>query len=198
MIRTRRAGETLVRQVNQSAKQSANTFVQLWNVFKKPAHHLVFRFQSNVSRPRSARKPFYRFAAESSLPKPVFVQQTLGCNVLGHTNKTYCFLFFTLKSRPADSRFVLTRVQLELASIEFNCDEMANQLAWWMSARQSTNSSLPGDLKMHKSCYIIFIYLIIDLISFTVILPLVPSLFDYYEENDQVSLGWLIIINHWL
>lgn len=39
---------------------------------------------------------------------------------------------------------------------------------------------------MHKSCYIIFLYLIIDLVSFTVILPLVPSLFDYYEENDKV------------
>lgn len=44
---------------------------------------------------------------------------------------------------------------------------------------------------MDKTCYIIFIYLIIDLISFTVILPLIPSMFDYYEENDQVFLDFV-------
>lgn len=41
---------------------------------------------------------------------------------------------------------------------------------------------------MNHSCYIIFISLILDLLAFTIILPLMPSILDYYESNDKVSI----------
>lgn len=39
-----------------------------------------------------------------------------------------------------------------------------------------------------KTVYVIFVSLIFDLLGFTVILPLLPSLLDYYGQKDQVSL----------
>ncbi|XP_074601257.1 major facilitator superfamily domain-containing protein rtet [Brevipalpus obovatus] len=41
---------------------------------------------------------------------------------------------------------------------------------------------------MNHSCYIVFTSLILDLLGFTIILPLIPSLLDYYQSNDQS--GW--------
>lgn len=41
---------------------------------------------------------------------------------------------------------------------------------------------------MNHSCYIIFISLILDLLAFTIILPLMPSILDYYETNDKSGL----------
>ena len=34
---------------------------------------------------------------------------------------------------------------------------------------------------------VVFISVLIDLLGFTVILPLFPSLLDFYSKNDQVS-----------
>ena len=39
---------------------------------------------------------------------------------------------------------------------------------------------------MHRSCYIVFLSLIIDLIAFAVILPLMPSILDHYKHHDEV------------
>jgi hypothetical protein len=36
--------------------------------------------------------------------------------------------------------------------------------------------------------YIVFISLLIDLLAFTLILPLLPKIFDYYESSNNVSL----------
>lgn len=40
---------------------------------------------------------------------------------------------------------------------------------------------------MNRTFYIIFISLVIDLLAFTVILPLLPSLLDHYGNSDTVS-----------
>nr|KAG5687664.1 hypothetical protein BaRGS_027556 [Batillaria attramentaria] len=42
--------------------------------------------------------------------------------------------------------------------------------------------------KMNKTFYIIFVSLIIDLLAFTVILPLLPSLLDHYGHKDKHGL----------
>lgn len=40
--------------------------------------------------------------------------------------------------------------------------------------------------------YVVFISLILDLLAFTMILPLFPSLIDYYKQNDSGGLyQWL-------
>lgn len=39
---------------------------------------------------------------------------------------------------------------------------------------------------MNKVYYTVFISLILDLLAFTVILPLLPSLLDHYSNNDKV------------
>lgn len=43
-----------------------------------------------------------------------------------------------------------------------------------------------------RTVYIIFIYLVIDLLAFTVILPLLPSILDHYSHHDKDGLyPWL-------
>lgn len=42
--------------------------------------------------------------------------------------------------------------------------------------------------KTHKSVYVIFVSLLLDLLAFTMILPLLPSLLDYYKHNDDSGL----------
>lgn len=40
--------------------------------------------------------------------------------------------------------------------------------------------------------YVVFISLLFDLLAFTMILPLFPSLLDYYKQNDSSGLyQWL-------
>lgn len=40
--------------------------------------------------------------------------------------------------------------------------------------------------------YVVFISLLFDLLAFTMILPLFPSLLDYYKQNDSGGLyQWL-------
>lgn len=41
---------------------------------------------------------------------------------------------------------------------------------------------------MNRTFYIVFLSLIIDLLAFTVILPLLPSLLDHYGHNDKYGL----------
>lgn len=38
----------------------------------------------------------------------------------------------------------------------------------------------------NKRLFVLFISLVLDLLSFTLILPLLPSLLDYYGEHDKV------------
>ena len=38
----------------------------------------------------------------------------------------------------------------------------------------------------HKMISIVFLSLLIDLLAFTMILPLLPSLLDYYAQHDKV------------
>lgn len=40
----------------------------------------------------------------------------------------------------------------------------------------------------NKTVYLIFFSLLLDLLAFTMILPLLPSLLDYYQRNDSAGL----------
>lgn len=40
----------------------------------------------------------------------------------------------------------------------------------------------------HWTLMVVFISLLVDLLGFTVILPLIPSMLDYYGKTDQVSM----------
>lgn len=42
--------------------------------------------------------------------------------------------------------------------------------------------------KTHPTVYTIFISLLLDLLAFTMILPLLPSLLEYYRINDKLGL----------
>ena len=42
-----------------------------------------------------------------------------------------------------------------------------------------------GNKSVHKTIYIIFTSLLLDLLAFTVILPLLPSLLDHYRLHDS-------------
>lgn len=46
--------------------------------------------------------------------------------------------------------------------------------------------------KVHSVFYIVFISLLLDLLAFTMILPLLPSLLDYYKTHDTTGLySWI-------
>lgn len=42
--------------------------------------------------------------------------------------------------------------------------------------------------KTHPTVYIVFISLLLDLLAFTMILPLLPSILEYYRLNDGLGL----------
>lgn len=46
--------------------------------------------------------------------------------------------------------------------------------------------------KVHSTVYVVFISLLLDLLAFTIILPLLPSLLEHYKKNDSTGLySWL-------
>lgn len=44
------------------------------------------------------------------------------------------------------------------------------------------------DEKTHPTVYLVFFSLLLDLLAFTMILPLLPSLLDHYRQHDSVGL----------
>lgn len=54
-----------------------------------------------------------------------------------------------------------------------------------------TNEQSTKELNM--SLLIIFLISIIDLLGFTVILPLMPSIFEYYDSNKEVKYSLLLL-----
>ncbi len=53
-----------------------------------------------------------------------------------------------------------------------------------------TSSSSTGP-SSHATLAYVFLFLLVDLLGFTVILPLIPSLLEYYDKNDEV---WWVIL----
>lgn len=50
----------------------------------------------------------------------------------------------------------------------------------------------PKQEKLNIMVYIVFISLFLDLLAFTMILPLLPSLLDHYRQHDSSGLySWL-------
>uniref|UniRef100_A0A182M1J2 Major facilitator superfamily (MFS) profile domain-containing protein n=1 Tax=Anopheles culicifacies TaxID=139723 RepID=A0A182M1J2_9DIPT len=45
--------------------------------------------------------------------------------------------------------------------------------------------------RTHRTAYVIFFSLLLDLLAFTMILPLLPSLLEYYRKNDNQLYGYL-------
>lgn len=47
-------------------------------------------------------------------------------------------------------------------------------------------------VKTHKSVYVIFASLLLDLLAFTIILPLLPTILESYRKNDSSGLYALL------
>lgn len=45
-----------------------------------------------------------------------------------------------------------------------------------------------GAAKTHRSVYIVFVSLLLDLLAFTIILPLLPTILERYRVNDSSGL----------
>ena len=56
------------------------------------------------------------------------------------------------------------------------------------STKQSNVHTKDQSSKTHPTVYIVFISLLLDLLAFTMILPLLPSLLEYYRLNDKAGL----------
>lgn len=63
--------------------------------------------------------------------------------------------------------------------------EVTSTVRVQQSAAASTHSTM-DEKRMKRTFYVIFISLVIDLLAFTVILPLLPTLLDHYGHNDRV------------
>jgi hypothetical protein len=62
-----------------------------------------------------------------------------------------------------------------------------------MGSKTTTNNNNNDNEKSHPMMSIIFISLLLDLLAFTMILPLLPSLMDLYQQNDDSGLfQWLL------
>lgn len=62
----------------------------------------------------------------------------------------------------------------------------------------SNAKAATGKEKSDPMIYIVFISLIFDLLAFTIILPLLPSLLEYYRVNDSSGLyAWLTMHVRW-
>ena len=59
-------------------------------------------------------------------------------------------------------------------------------------SNNNKNKATPTKTFDHKMLMIVFVALVIDLLAFTMILPLLPALLDYYGQNEQVSCGDVI------
>ncbi|XP_077866306.1 major facilitator superfamily domain-containing protein 10-like [Saccoglossus kowalevskii] len=57
-----------------------------------------------------------------------------------------------------------------------------------LEEKQPRTASDPGQKESPKMVYIVFVSLLIDLLGFTVILPLLPALLDYYAKKNDDSL----------
>ena len=49
----------------------------------------------------------------------------------------------------------------------------------------SPHPPAPGP-SSHSTLAYVFLFLLVDLLGFTVILPLIPSLLEYYDKHDEV------------
>ncbi|KAJ6639903.1 Major facilitator superfamily domain-containing protein 10 [Pseudolycoriella hygida] len=56
------------------------------------------------------------------------------------------------------------------------------------SRKSTSNTDSKDQSKTHPTVYIVFISLLLDLLAFTMILPLLPSLLEYYRLNDKAGL----------
>ena len=63
------------------------------------------------------------------------------------------------------------------------------------SAPAKVTGSGSGDVKTfdRRMLSVVFVTLLIDLLAFTLILPLLPALLDYYGQNDEVSPYFTLI-----
>lgn len=65
----------------------------------------------------------------------------------------------------------------------------------------NNNSNAKAAVEKEKSdvmIYIVFLSLLFDLLAFTIILPLLPSLLEYYRVNDSSGLyAWLTMRVRW-
>lgn len=50
------------------------------------------------------------------------------------------------------------------------------------------DTKIKDDTKTHPVVYTVFISLLLDLLAFTMILPLLPSLLEHYRVNDKIGL----------
>ena len=57
----------------------------------------------------------------------------------------------------------------------------------------TTTSTTPSPApSSHWTLMVVFFSLLVDLLGFTVILPLIPSMLEYYSKNDKVRFCWLV------
>lgn len=60
-----------------------------------------------------------------------------------------------------------------------------------MNLKTKSNNNKDKE-KLNSTIYIVFVSLLLDLLAFTIILPLLPSLLDHYRLHDDIGLyKWL-------
>ena len=127
------------------------------------------------------------------------------CNIFlflaaGYNSLNICIRFI-LRSTPAGHRCQISSYHIVQHPVEMSTDSLhsngmsnrkglktsnsnSESLEKRAASTATSSSPAPGS---HGTLMVLFFSLLVDLLGFTVILPLIPSMLEYYSKNDQVS-----------
>ncbi|XP_049530135.1 major facilitator superfamily domain-containing protein 10 isoform X2 [Anopheles darlingi] len=98
--------------------------------------------------------------------------------------------FFT--ERPATMTYNMDELKKRsVASTSHNISSNLKPTGKDEKAPASAKPSITEITRTHPTAYVIFASLLLDLLAFTMILPLLPSLLEYYRKNDNQLYGYL-------
>ncbi|PSN31734.1 Major facilitator superfamily domain-containing protein 10 [Blattella germanica] len=110
--------------------------------------------------------------------------------------KTTHITYTNASNGDAVSSFQTRRVAEKRTEVTYSTSSVTKRTVTLSSTNNGSpvSSHSSGSLKTHPTIYVVFVSLLLDLLAFTMILPLLPSLLDHYSANDSPEglYPWLL------
>ena len=98
----------------------------------------------------------------------------------------------TTKQEKAMGEETSTKLRSSVRAKENGRDRGGTSPSTGSPAPHTPSSSTSGP-SSHATLAYVFLFLLVDLLGFTVILPLIPSLLEYYDKHDEVGFNELLL-----
>lgn len=98
----------------------------------------------------------------------------------------------TTKQKKAMGEETSTKLRSSVRAKENGRDRGGTSPSTGSPAPHTPSSSTSGP-SSHATLAYVFLFLLVDLLGFTVILPLIPSLLEYYDKHDEVGFNKLLL-----